>query len=141
MRMNTMMVAGAVLVAGLQGTSAGVSAQTRKFQETITVRSTRSARLIGAHALTFNTPVALPGLSLRPGTYIFREASSNALQVSNENGIAYALLLTIPITRNDVDDNYSVVVESPGAPGSPRRLLALFEPGEHTGKQFVYPKH
>ncbi|HEX7941666.1 MAG TPA: hypothetical protein VF488_07655, partial [Gemmatimonadaceae bacterium] len=83
----------------------------------------------------------LPGLSLRPGTYIFREASSNALQVSNENGIAYALLLTIPITRNDVDDNYSVVVESPRAPGSPRRLLALFEPGEHTGKQFVYPKH
>jgi hypothetical protein len=134
-----MMLTLVAAVAGLQGAAVDVSAQTGKFQETITVKSPAHP-VLADHALTFSAPVALPGLSLQPGTYLFRQASPSALQVANMDGTPYAMFLTIPTVRASLTDGYAVVVGEPGAPGSPRRLIAVFEPGEYTGRQFIYPK-
>jgi hypothetical protein len=134
-----MMLTWVVVLAGLYGASAAVDAQTRKFQETIVVKS-RPHAARGDHALTFSAPVALPGISLQAGTYLFRHASGSALQVASADGTPYAMFLTIPMERIDSTDGYAVVLGEPGAPGSPRRLVAVFEPGELTGRQFVYPK-
>ena len=56
---------------------------------------------------TFNQPVALPGVTLPAGTYMFRiantETSRNVIQVSNKQGTeSYALLNTVLAQRPDV---------------------------------------
>jgi hypothetical protein len=118
-------------------TTAPEASQRRDFQETVTVKGSVRPGL-GAHQLTFSAPVALPGLSLGAGTYIFRHAEHNAVQVMSASGDAYAMFLTIPMTRTSPSDGYSIVLGAPGAPGAPRRIVALFAPGETTGQQFVY---
>ena len=120
----------------LTGVVAG--AKTPQFRESITVPGSMggSAR---EHHLTFSTPVALPGVSLAPGTYIFRRPASNVLLVTNANRKPYAMLSTISTTRNSKTDRYEVVLGQPLADGSPRRLEAWFAPGEADGQQLIYP--
>ena len=120
----------------LTGVVAG--AKTPRFRESITVPGS-----IGGssqeHHLTFSTPVALPGVALAPGTYIFRRPASNVLMVSNANRKPYAMLSTISAARSSRSDRYEVVLGAPLADGSPRRLEAWFAPGEASGQQLIYP--
>lgn len=134
---NKILVAGVLVLAGLPGTTSTMHAQ-RRFKETVTVQGSARDGLAG-HALTFSGPVALPGVSLAPGRYIFRYLSSNVVQVSNASGDPYSMFITIPTTRQTALDRYDVVLGAPAAPGSPRRILALFAPGETSGQQFIYP--
>ena len=94
----------------------------------------------GEHHLTFSGPVALPGVSLGPGTYIFRKPASNVLQVTNANRVPYAMVMTRPISRTARTDRYEVVLGSPLSDGSPRRIEAWFAPGESTGQQLMYKR-
>jgi hypothetical protein len=48
------------------------------------------------------------------------------------------MYITIPAVRDTATDGYAVILGAPGAPGSPRRIVAMFEPGAMTGEQFVY---
>lgn len=136
MRTKAMLMCAAAL-ATVQLSGSALQAQGPKFRETVSVKA-NAITGIGDYALTFSAPVALPGVSLGAGTYIFRRPAGNVLQVMNTAGKPYALLLTIPASRMTADDEYSVVFGPGAAPGSPKRIVALFEPGEMTGHEFVY---
>lgn len=119
----------------LSGVAAG--AKGPQFRETITVQG----EIGGAaeeHHLTFSAPVALPGVALAPGTYIFRRPASNVLLVTNANRKPYAMLSTISASRTSSTNRYEVVLGAPLADGSPRRLEAWFAPGEASGQQLIY---
>jgi hypothetical protein len=120
----------------LSGVAAG--AKGSQFRETVTVQGSMggSAR---EHHLTFNAPMALPGISLAPGTYIFRRPAANVLLVTNVNRTPYAMLSTISAARSSRSDRYEIVLGTPLADGSPRRLEAWFAPGEASGQQLIYP--
>jgi hypothetical protein len=120
----------------LTGVVAG--AKTPRFRESITVPGSMGGSA-EEHHLTFNTPVALPGVALGPGTYIFRRPASNVLLVTNANRKPYAMLSTISAARNSRTDRYEIVLGTPLADGSPRRLEAWFAPGESNGQQLIYP--
>ena len=125
-------------LAGLQVTSTGVDAN-QKFKETVTVQG-RVRGGFGDHTLTFSGPVALPGISLGAGTYVFRQPLGNVIQVTSVAGRPYTMFITIPTYRDQPLDDYSIVLGPPVAPDSPRRIVALFAPGQTTGQQFVYPE-
>ncbi|HUR33946.1 MAG TPA: hypothetical protein VM032_09150 [Vicinamibacterales bacterium] len=132
-------VTGAVVFAALAPAGTVVQAQGPKFRESISVRAT-SPHAHGELKLTFSGPVALPGIALGPGTYIFRRPSNNAVQVASETGEPYQMFITIPTVRAAATRGYSIVLGAPASPDSPPRIIALFGPGEETGQQFVYPR-
>lgn len=119
----------------LTGVAAG--AKSAQFRESITIPGSRGGSA-GEHHLTFNTPVALPGVSLAPGTYIFRRPMANVLLVTNANRTPYAMLSTISAARPGASDRYEIVLGTPLADGAPPRLEAWFAPGETNGQQLIY---
>jgi hypothetical protein len=127
---------GAAALAATMAFGIDVQAQGPRFNETVTVQASKAG--LGDHALTFSAPVALPGLSLAAGTYIFRHPLDNVIQVSSATGQAYKMFITIPRFRRGPTDTYSIILGAPPAPDSPRRILALFAPGETMGQEFVY---
>jgi hypothetical protein len=128
--------AGVVLgVLVLVGAAAG--AKEPQFRDSITVQGTVGGAL-GEHHMTFSGPIALPGVSLAAGTYIFRKPAGHILQVTNVDRVPYAMLITTPVSRPGRTDRYEIVLGAPLAEGSPRRLEAWFAPGESTGQQLMY---
>ncbi|MDE3154917.1 MAG: hypothetical protein KGN76_07420, partial [Acidobacteriota bacterium] len=97
--------------------------------------------------LTFSGPVALPGVVLPAGTYLFRHlppgltTHRHVVQVLAPNGSAiYATLLTIPDQRLTPSGKPVVVFRETPA-GQPEAIKAWFYPGDRTGDEFVYPRH
>ena len=125
------------VLAGLQVTSMGANAR-QDFRETVAVQG-RVREGFGDHTLTFSGPVALPGISLGAGTYVFRQPLGNVIQVTSVAGRPYTMFLTIPVHREQSLDEYSIVLGPAAAPASPRRIMAMFAPGQTTGQEFVYP--
>jgi hypothetical protein len=124
-------VAGAWVLIGV-----GAGANGPQFRESITVQG-----VVGGstqeHHLTFSAPVALPGVALAPGTYIFRRPAANVLLVTNAKRQPYAMLSTVSASRTP-SDSYEVVLGAPLTDGSPRRIEAWFAPGESHGQQLLY---
>jgi hypothetical protein len=93
---------------------------------------------------TFNQSVALPGVTLPAGTYMFRladpDTTRRVIQVSDKQGTeSYALLLTMPAYRADASRDSEVrFLETPAA--APRALSAWWYAGERTGYEFIYSK-
>ena len=112
--------------------------QSPKFKEIVEV-SGRTSHAVGELTVAFSAPVSLPGISLAPGKYIFRQPSINVVQVADLNGQPYAMIMTVPTIRHKVENGYSFVLGPGLHADSPHRLLAMFAPGETTGQQFVYP--
>ena len=128
-------VVGTIVLAGI-----GVAAKGPQFRDTITVQGTGRAApgSLGEHHLTFSGPVALPGISLPPGTYTFRRPLANVLQVVNSAGTPYAMMSTVPVMRTRGLDRYEIILGAPLADGSPRRIEAWFPAGESSGQQLMY---
>ena len=126
-------------VAAFQWGTTSIGAQDGQFRETIQVQGSMH-RGVGDYSLTFSAPVALPGVSLVRGTYVFHNFSNHVIQVSNAAGMHYSLLPTLPTNRARSTDHYEVVLGAPVAPGAPRRIVAIFRPGEVEGDEFVYRK-
>jgi hypothetical protein len=139
MRVRTMLV-GAVALAAVQvaGTSLQAHTQSPKFKENVEV-SGLTHHGLGELTVAFSGPVSLPGVSLPAGKYIFRQPGSNIVQVADMNGQPYRMFLTIPTVRNRAEDGYSFVLGPGPHADSPRRILAMFRPGETTGQLFIYP--
>ena len=135
MRKTTLAAAALLAIVGAAGTMHAQSA--RKFRETVTVEG-RALDRIGDHRLSFSGPVALPGVSLGSGTYVFRTLSNNVLQLKSAIGKPYSMFITLPVERTDGENEYSVIFGAPASAGSPPRILALFTPGDRTGRQFIY---
>ena len=93
---------------------------------------------------TFNQSVALPGVTLPAGTYMFRladpDTSRRVIQVSDKDGTqSYALLLTMPAYRVDAAKDSEIRFLETAA-GAPRAINAWWYVGDNTGYQFIYSK-
>jgi hypothetical protein len=94
---------------------------------------------------TFSRPVELPGVTLPPGTYIFRFADATtgrkvmqvlAKDVSNKT---YGLFLTITAQRPRPSDEAELrFLETPA--GAPAAVKTWWYPGNSIGREFIYPK-
>jgi len=93
--------------------------------------------------LTFNVPVALPGVTLPAGSYEFRSASpinKDIVQVLSRNhSKSYFLGITVPIERPRGDLNRLVTLGEAG-PGQPAPIKAWFPRDQTTGHLFVYDR-
>lgn len=93
---------------------------------------------------TFDQPVALPGVTLPAGKYLFRivdsMSSRRIVQVLDAEGKKpYAMLMSIPAQRSDVPSSPEVrFMES--AVNMPTALKTWWYPGTSIGYEFIYPK-
>ncbi len=93
---------------------------------------------------TFNRPVALPGVTLPAGDYIFRlvdtTSSRKVIQVLSGDGkTPYAMLHSIPERRAEASEHPEVrFMET--AKGQPSAIKTWWYPGETIGYEFIYPK-
>jgi len=93
---------------------------------------------------TFSQPVALPGMTLPAGTYMFRiantETSRNVIQVTNKQGTeSFALLNTIQAQRPDVPKDSEIRFLETAA-GAPPAVGTYWYMGERRGYEFIYSK-
>jgi hypothetical protein len=95
--------------------------------------------------LTFSDSVAVPGVSLAAGTYLFRFPSTGAkvIQVLKaDRSHEYAMFLTIPVENVDrtlSTDAHEVTWREHRA-DAPPAIKAWFPPGRTTGYEFLYPR-
>jgi hypothetical protein len=91
--------------------------------------------------LTFNTPVSLPGVTLAPGTYIFRQPSetdSNIVQVlKRDRSASYYMGITHPVARTNFQKG-AIVSMGEAKPGQAVPISVWFPLGEREGHSFVY---
>jgi hypothetical protein len=94
---------------------------------------------------TFNTPVELPGVTLPPGTYVFRFADrntgKNVMQVlaKDSTNKTYGMFLTISAQRPKPSDEAELrFMETPA--GAPAAVKTWWYPGNTIGREFIYPK-
>jgi hypothetical protein len=89
---------------------------------------------------TFSAPVALPGIALPAGTYLFKHPNVNDFQVvqvfSQDGRTIYGTFLTIPETRAAEGSPKVTFAETPR--GTPEEIKAWFYPGRTTGHEFIY---
>src|ERR1700688_1708891 len=93
--------------------------------------------------ITFSQPIQIPGQILPAGTYQFKLADPNDLDVirifNSEGTRLYATLQTITAERPKPTGN-TVVVLAEQPDGRPETLLKWFYPGNTSGHELVYSK-
>jgi hypothetical protein len=106
----------------------------------VSTASQASQPLTAANHLTFGSPVALPGVTLPAGTYVFERDSvdnSGIVRVKSPN---YQKLLfvgfTTPVTRPR--GLKSPVSFGEAAAGEPIPIIAWYPVGSDRGHQFLY---
>src|SRR5437660_348095 len=94
---------------------------------------------------TFNAPVELPGVTLPPGTYVFRfvdgTTGKKVMQVlaKDDSNKTYGLFLTITAIRPKPSDDAELrFLETPA--GKPAAVKTWWYPGNSIGREFIYPK-
>jgi LPXTG-motif cell wall-anchored protein len=92
---------------------------------------------------TFSSPIAIPGVTLPAGKYLFRIAdtsSRNAVQVLSEDGTKpYAMFFALRAERSEPARDPEIrFMET--ATGMPQAVQTWWYPGERHGYEFVYPK-
>lgn len=93
---------------------------------------------------TFNAPVAVPGVVLPAGSYVFRLADDtrgrDVVQViAAEGGAAYAMFFTLRTPRGEPVDKPEIrFMET--ASDMPAAVKAWWYPAETQGYEFVYPR-
>ena len=93
--------------------------------------------------LKFTEPVMVPGVTLRPGTYVFQLMDSDTnrhhVQILKESGETVTTTMAVPTKRPEAKADV-VVKFNPTDEGVPPALAAWFYPGSIYGHQFVYPE-
>ncbi|PWT86367.1 MAG: hypothetical protein C5B57_01195 [Blastocatellia bacterium] len=94
--------------------------------------------------VTFSAPVALPGVTLPPGTYRFSHPecseTEHILRVSSQDGSqVYGTFLTVSTDRV-TSSNKPIVLFEERAVGAPAAIKAWFYPGNTNGDELIYPK-
>jgi len=93
---------------------------------------------------TFSESVAMPGITLPAGQYLFRVAnpdtSGNVVQVVSADGTKpYGLFFSIPAERFEPTTLPEVrFMEAPA--GTPAAIKTWWYPGQRRGYEFIYPK-
>jgi hypothetical protein len=93
--------------------------------------------------ITFNQPIEIPGQVLPAGTYLFKLADPNELNLvrifNSEGTRLYATLQTVTAERSKpTGDTVVVLAEQPN--GRPETLVKWFYPGNPSGHELVYSK-
>lgn len=94
--------------------------------------------------LTFSGSVELPGVTLQPGTYLFKLADSQSnrhiVQVfKQDESDILATILAVPAERMEVTGE-TVVTFRETAENTTPALQYWYYPGDRIGHEFVYPK-
>ena len=94
--------------------------------------------------LTFSSTVELPGVTLQPGTYLFRLADSQSnrhiVQIFDEDEKQiYATILAVPAERLEATGE-NVVTFRESAEGATPAVQYWYYPGDRIGHEFVYPR-
>jgi hypothetical protein len=94
---------------------------------------------------TFNQPVELPGVTLPPGTYIFRFVDGTTgrkvmqVQAKDASSKTYGMFLTINAQRPRPSDDAELrFLETPE--GQPAAVKTWWYPGNTIGREFIYPR-
>jgi len=94
---------------------------------------------------TFNQPIELPGVTLPPGTYIFRFVDATTgrkvmqVQAKDASSKTYGMFLTISAQRPRPSDDAELrFLETPA--GQPAAVKTWWYPGNTIGREFIYPK-
>ena len=94
----------------------------------------------------FSAPVAIPGMVLLPGKYVFEIAdvgtSRNIVEVFSEDSKGKDSLLETLITSSDYAPNAptkATVTFEEGPSGTPEAIRSWFYPGDDIGWEFNYP--
>jgi hypothetical protein len=110
-----------------------------RFEQEVKVEGAKVVGSASDYYLTFSAPIALPGVSLGPGTYVFRKEASGLLRVLNAGREqTFLLAFTAPIQRTADMDKYEVRFIEPLAEGAPHRIVAWFSPGSSIGQELLY---
>ena len=123
------MIATAMVLAVLVGTSARVAAQN-------TVANERTF-------MTFSNTVEMPGVTLPAGTYVFRLADSptrNVVQVLSQDEKNILGQWTFVQAQRPKATEDTVVMFREQPEGTTAAVQYWYYPGETIGKEFVYPK-
>ncbi len=94
--------------------------------------------------LTFSGAVELPGVTLQPGTYLFRLADSQSnrhiVQVlSQDEKQIHGTILAVPAERLEVTGENVVTFRETAEGGTPA-VQYWYYPGDRIGHEFVYPR-
>lgn len=131
----------ALALVAVSGTHAEAQRQIPRFEEQETVRGTVVRGALSDHHLTFSGPVAIPGVSLAAGTYVFRfpvQSAANVIQVlSEDRSIIYAMFMTMPTMRDEATEQHEVLWEA--RTDAPPAIKAWFLPDRTTGHELIYP--
>ena len=92
--------------------------------------------------LTFSGPVALPGVTLPAGQYLFRladpDTSRKVVQVLSADGkTPYGMFFSLPAERFEAASTPQVQFMET-ATGMPKAITAWWYPGERSGYAFMY---
>jgi hypothetical protein len=93
--------------------------------------------------LSFNVPVALPGVTLGTGNYIFElmephQASGVVRVLSRDRSRIYYTGLTLPVTRVQPNADGSLVSLGEAPASMPQPITAWWPYGGADGRQFYY---
>ena len=94
--------------------------------------------------ITFSAPVALPGITLPAGSYLFKLADSqvnrNIVQVFDKDRTKIlATIIAIPAERNEPADETVITFKEAPANTAPA-VQYWYYPGEKRGQEFAYSK-
>jgi cobalamin biosynthesis Mg chelatase CobN len=93
--------------------------------------------------LTFSGAVEMPGMTLEPGTYVFKLAdtpSRNVVQVwDRDDKKMFGQWLFVQAERPEVTEE-NVVMFKEARENSTPAVQFWYYPGEKVGKEFIYPK-
>jgi hypothetical protein len=94
--------------------------------------------------LTLSEAVAVPGMVLQPGTYVFELESSpvdrNIVQVfDKDQAHLLTTFMAIPDYRVEPADHTVIQLEE-REPNTPQAIHAWFYQGDYDGLEFVYPR-
>ena len=108
----------------------------------VSAPSSQAARAASrAHHLTFSAPVALPGVVLIPGAYIFEvpEGHVDLVRVrARDTGRALFMAFTEPVSRPATLPAGVVVTLDEAPAGQAQPLATWFPMGEPIGHRFIY---
>jgi hypothetical protein len=112
---------------------------------TVAVAAHALTRVERTTFLTFNRAVALPGIGLGAGTYLFELAdplsSQSVVRVSSaDRRRIYLTAFTYAIQRPPDMRQGHVVTFGESGEGAPPPITAWFPDGSNTGRQFIYAK-
>ncbi len=94
---------------------------------------------------TFKQPVELPGVTLPPGTYVFRFVDGTTgkrvmqVQAKDASSKTYGMFMTINAVRPRASDDAELrFLETPA--GQPAAVKTWWYPGNTIGREFIYPR-